>query len=257
MNLSELMLTVEELCNVTVSLEEVGTALHDCRSLHLAQDQYLHHSEACRAVKFSPEIEVCRKNKTRSVSIARRGKSFCGCCPNGIWDLAVPVFYQDSLVAVIYLGGGRTEPDEKKRRELRMYGRFIARFLVVELYRNAKLSAPHRKRRDEAFYIANSRRFIEEKYCEGVSLADLAETLNINSNYLGKLLQRNLGQSFRELLCERRMKQAEVLVRLHNTLNFTQIAHLCGFSDSNYFSTVFKQHFGVSPKNYRERHRRS
>ena len=26
MNLSELMLTVEELCNVTVSLEEVGTA---------------------------------------------------------------------------------------------------------------------------------------------------------------------------------------------------------------------------------------
>ena len=68
MNLSELMLTVEELCNVTVSLEEVGTALHDCRSLHLAQDQYLHHSEACRAVKFSPEIEVCRKNKARSVS---------------------------------------------------------------------------------------------------------------------------------------------------------------------------------------------
>ena len=92
MNLSELMLTVEELCSVTVSLEAVGPALHDCRSLRLAMDQYLHHSEACSAVKLSPGIEVCRKNKTRSVSIARRGKSFCGCCPNGIWDLAVPVF---------------------------------------------------------------------------------------------------------------------------------------------------------------------
>lgn len=256
MNLSELMLVVEELCSVTVSLEEVDPALSDCPSLRLAQDQHIHHSEACRAVKFSSEISVCCKNKARSVAIARRGRSFCGRCPNGIWDLAVPVFHHDSLVAVVYLGGGQHEPDAAKRRELRMYGRFIARFLVIELYRHAKRSSSHRKRRDEAFYIENTLRFIEEKYCEEVSLGDLSETLNVNPNYLGKMLHRNLGQTFRDLLCERRMKQAEVLVRLHEMLNFTQIARLCGFSDSNYFSTVFKQKFGLSPRSYRKQYRR-
>ncbi len=257
MKLSELMLTVEELCGMSVSVEVINQNLiRPCLALRLPQDQYLHHSEACRRIKFSSEVKACQDNKTRSTVVARCGRSFCGYCPNGVWDLAVPVVYQENAVAVVYLGGVLSAPDEAKIRELRTHGRFIAQFIVFELRRYAKQSAPHRKRRDEQFYISNSCSFIKEKYNEQISLAELAETMNVNPEHLGKLIQRKLGKTFRELLCEHRMNQGEVLVRLHTMLNFTQIARLCGFTDSNYFSVVFKNHFGMPPKAYRAKYRR-
>ena len=35
--------------------------------------------------------------------------------------------------------------------------------------------------------------------------------------------------------------------------NLTEIAFMTGFSSSSQFSTSFKKHFGVSPKEYRQR----
>lgn len=253
MILSELILMVEELCSVSVSLEIIDDSLSECRNLRLPQDQYIHHSEVCRRNKLA-DFSVCLNNKRRSREIARHGRAFSGKCPKGVWDLAVPVQLNRKTVAIVYLGGVLVPPDEAKRKKLYSYGRFIAQFIVLELLRQAKLTGEHRKRRSEPFYIDNCVRFLEEHFGSPVSLGDLAETLNVNPNYLGKLLKRHFGKSFHQLLCERRLKQSEVLLSLHHALNITEIAGLCGFSDSNYFSTVFRHHFGISPREYRTLH---
>ena len=36
--------------------------------------------------------------------------------------------------------------------------------------------------------------------------------------------------------------------------NISEIAYICGYSDSLYFSRVFKKNFGCSPKNYAAMH---
>ena len=253
MILSELLLLTEELCRTSVSVEIIDYRMRECPNLKLPQEQYLHHSETCRKIKFSNKFTSCRANKARSVAIAQHGRSFCGRCPHGIWEMALPVLLDRELRAVVYLGGTQNAPDAKQRAELRRYGGFIAQFIRLELYRYARKCTVHRKRRDREFYLAGCRNFIEEKYDESISLADLAEELSVNPNYLGKLLRKEFGKSFNRLLCDRRMKQSEVLVRLHLTLNITQIAHLCGFRDSNYFCVVFKEYFGLPPRDYRAR----
>ena len=44
-------------------------------------------------------------------------------------------------------------------------------------------------------------------------------------------------------------KAKELLITGHYTIS--EIVEICGFENIYYFSTVFKKHFGVSPKNYR------
>lgn len=42
---------------------------------------------------------------------------------------------------------------------------------------------------------------------------------------------------------------------LHNTtLTVQEIAFRLGYEDPHYFSNLFKQYRGISPKNFRERH---
>ena len=53
------------------------------------------------------------------------------------------------------------------------------------------------------------------------------------------------------LLLERRIKEAQVYLKLHRHLSVTRIASLCGFHDSNYFSTCFRRIAGCSPREYR------
>ncbi|MEL7122679.1 MAG: AraC family transcriptional regulator [Bacteroidota bacterium] len=50
-----------------------------------------------------------------------------------------------------------------------------------------------------------------------------------------------------------RLKRAQYLL-LNSDLNVSQIAYEVGFRDSSYFSRVFHQSVGLSPKDFRKRH---
>ena len=62
---------------------------------------------------------------------------------------------------------------------------------------------------------------------------------------------RKTGQSFREYLVSVRLKAAKSLL-CHSRLSITEIAFSVGFSDSNYFSNVFKAKEGITPGKYRK-----
>ena len=84
-----------------------------------------------------------------------------------------------------------------------------------------------------------------------LEVGEIARSLRITPNHLQKLIRRETGRSFRELLLERRIKEAQVYLKLHRHLSVTRIASLCGFHDSNYFSTCFRRIAGCSPREYR------
>jgi AraC-like DNA-binding protein len=44
------------------------------------------------------------------------------------------------------------------------------------------------------------------------------------------------------------------LTATHNPVSIAEICRRRGFSDQAYFSRVFKQHFDMSPRDYRQRH---
>lgn len=86
----------------------------------------------------------------------------------------------------------------------------------------------------------------------GFDLNAFLRSLPFSAEYLTRLFKKEMGMTPRQYLTDRRLENAaSSLALLDGSLSVSQIAHQCGFSDALYFSKVFKQHFGVSPKNYR------
>jgi signal transduction histidine kinase/CheY-like chemotaxis protein len=92
--------------------------------------------------------------------------------------------------------------------------------------------------------------YVHERYMEPISRADIAEYVGISSDHLTRSFRQETGLTVVAYLNRYRVNQAKTLLRESNR-TVTEIARAVGFSDSNYFSRVFRQEVGTSPSAYR------
>lgn len=59
--------------------------------------------------------------------------------------------------------------------------------------------------------------------------------------------KKHIGKSLHSYILELRILKSISLMESGLT-NISEIAHSCGFNDSNYFSRYFKKKTGISPK---------
>ncbi|QHQ61864.1 helix-turn-helix domain-containing protein [Anaerocolumna sedimenticola] len=92
-------------------------------------------------------------------------------------------------------------------------------------------------------------RYIEENYREA-SLTKLAEDLNQSVYSLSKLIKRNTGHTYKELLQVKRFNKAVEL--LTNTeLSVSDIIAVVGYDNTSYFHRIFKEKYQMTPKQFR------
>ena len=84
-----------------------------------------------------------------------------------------------------------------------------------------------------------------------LSISSIALELSYNPKYLSSLFKRKVGISYSEYLRSVRLKYAISLFE-HGIDSVKTVALLSGFTDSLYFSKVFKSSVGVSPKAFVE-----
>ncbi|MBQ8817570.1 MAG: helix-turn-helix domain-containing protein [Clostridia bacterium] len=72
-----------------------------------------------------------------------------------------------------------------------------------------------------------------------------------NVDYFRRCFREELGCTPHEYLISLRMTLAKKMLKYEASLNVEVVAYNCGFRDSFYFSRAFKQHIGVSPREYR------
>ena len=94
------------------------------------------------------------------------------------------------------------------------------------------------------------RKIIERDYGKKIGILEIAEQMEVSSNYLSTVFRRETQYSVNEYLNGVRLKHAKRLLRDTN-LKVYEIAEQVGFSDTYYFSSVFKKHVGVTPSEYR------
>ncbi len=82
------------------------------------------------------------------------------------------------------------------------------------------------------------------------SRADLARELNVSENILSRVINCAFEKSFRKLLNDHRVDEAQLLLR-SSTFQVTQIAFDVGFNSLASFNRVFKETSGVAPTEYR------
>lgn len=80
--------------------------------------------------------------------------------------------------------------------------------------------------------------------------ADLARELEVSENILSRVINCAFEKSFRKLLNDHRVDEAQLLLR-NSTLQVTQIAFDVGFNSLASFNRVFKETSGVAPTEYR------
>ena len=83
-----------------------------------------------------------------------------------------------------------------------------------------------------------------------LSLSKIAEELCYHPKYLSHLFKEKMNMGYSEYLRSVRLKYAITLFD-HGIDSVKNVALLSGFSDPLYFSTVFKNIVGVSPKEYK------
>ena len=104
--------------------------------------------------------------------------------------------------------------------------------------------------------VSQSVRYIEEHYRSPITLELLGELLGCSPRQLLRKFRAERNVSPIDYLIGTRLRKAkELLVSTDAPLK--DIAESVGYSDSYYFSRLFKKHMGVSPIHYREQRRAS
>ena len=99
--------------------------------------------------------------------------------------------------------------------------------------------------------VETAKEYIRQHYAESdLSVEKLCAYLHLSSTYFSTLFKRETGTSFTAYVTKVRMEAAAEAIRSTEDKTYL-IAQRCGYDDPNYFSYVFKRHFGATPTKYR------
>lgn len=92
--------------------------------------------------------------------------------------------------------------------------------------------------------------FVQRNSMQDITLRNISDACACSESTVSHLFKEYTDQSVKKYINGLRLKRAEKLL-LTSDIPITNIALLCGYANTNYFSTAFKKHFGLSPVKYR------
>lgn len=158
------------------------------------------------------------------------------------------------------------EPDDQQRfqclfEEIRQcryssvaLNRKLASNLLGQLLMRCCLLLPQQVVRQFDQRVERAIEFIRGRYSDAITVADIATRVGISSSRLSTLFKQQTGVAVLAFRDELRMSRACQQLSASG-LPIIRVAEEVGYGDPQYFSRSFKQHIGVSPREYRQRHR--
>lgn len=105
--------------------------------------------------------------------------------------------------------------------------------------------------------IKMAKEYINQHFCESISLSEVADYCNVNSSYLSNLFHKQLGISYSKYLMQIRMERAVAYLKDSPETKIYEIGEKLGFVSTKHFISVFKKYYGVSPTTYQKEQRGS
>ena len=100
--------------------------------------------------------------------------------------------------------------------------------------------------------IRKVKKVIQENLGQSITLSFLAECVNLNPQYLSSFFKESTGENLFTYVARKRIEKAQDLL-VHSGLKIYEIAEISGYSDTKYFSYVFKKMTGMTPGECRQR----
>ena len=104
------------------------------------------------------------------------------------------------------------------------------------------------------FYIKEALAYIEQNFQNDITVEGIAASCGLNRSYFGRIFKETLGKSPQEFLMNYRMVKAAELLKLTG-FSIGDIANAVGYPNQLHFSRAFKNVYGISPREWRNKNR--
>lgn len=102
------------------------------------------------------------------------------------------------------------------------------------------------------FYIKEALNYIEQNFQNDISVENIASFCGLNRTYFGRIFKETVGKSPQQFLLSYRMAKAAELLKL-TELSISDIGNAVGYPNQFHFSRAFKNVYGVSPREWRNK----
>jgi AraC-like DNA-binding protein len=237
----------------------------------------IHEPPYCLYVKSSTDAQKrCIEKQTAVLEKSKNGR-FVGVCHAGVKEYVYPIFSNEKTVGFICVSGYSSENAESYVRALHEKYNFPLDSLTAA-YRSLRKDLPDEKTVDTLLaplcqmlelayrkvdeptknnpFIARVLAYVRQYYTLPITSETLCAEFYCSRSHLSHVFNKETGKTLKEYLTGLRLNAAKALLK-NSEMNITEIALSVGFSDSNYFSNVFKKQTGLSPSKYKKTHRLS
>lgn len=95
--------------------------------------------------------------------------------------------------------------------------------------------------------------YIKNSFCDSINIMTLIKNTGLSKAYFNKCFKEYTSFTPSALILSLRMDKAKTLLCITNS-PISEISSLCGYTDSVYFTCLFKKMTGVTPTQYRKLH---
>lgn len=99
--------------------------------------------------------------------------------------------------------------------------------------------------------IENIKKFVDEHYSEQIVVEDIAGNVFLSACYATTLFRKETGESINKYLSNVRMKKAMEYLK-DEAARIAEVAQKVGYNNVTYFSSIYKNYTGLSPREYRD-----
>ena len=98
--------------------------------------------------------------------------------------------------------------------------------------------------------------YIYDNMHEKITVDILSKYVNLSNGYLSRLFKKELGVSISDYIREKKIENAQNLLKYSN-YNLAEISNYLAFSSESHFIHVFEETVGLTPKKYRDAYYRT
>jgi len=181
-------------------------------------------------------------------------------------EFLIKISFEDhnKLIVVIYSVNTNIEIDDIIEKIKDRMLKFLYRYILIEnvilgeesggiarAYSMLKAKIDEKSSYGPIVILAKS--YIEENYYDQeLSLQKIAEKVLVSPTYLSKLINKEMGCSFKDYLTKVRIDKAISFMK-NPSYKMYEIAEKVGYNTQHYFSAAFKKEMGVSPNDYKKK----
>lgn len=127
----------------------------------------------------------------------------------------------------------------------------LQRLLVQPLNVIARRSTDFRSLRDPK--VIQAMHYIRYHACKGIKVEQVLDVAGMSRSNLEKRFKDETGMTIHNVIHQEKLDSARHLL-ISTSLAINEVSQMCGYPSLQYFYSVFKKGFDLTPREYRDRH---